>query len=301
MTQTVLILGPTGRFGRSTALAFEKAGWNVRRFDRKAHTLEKEARGVQVIVNGWHPPYAKWSTQALQLQPAIHRAALANDATVIIPGNVYVFGENTPAPWSETTPHLAQNSLGKIRIDLEQSYRDAGVRTIVLRAGDYLDTEASGNWFDKIMAPSLSKGVLTFPGRIDIDRAYGYLPDVARAAVALSEKRDELPRFIDVPFTGFTLSAEQMAAHLAHARGHDVRVKKMAWWPLRLMWPFMPDMKFIFEMRYIWNTSHSLDGTRFNALLPDFQPTPVEEALRQAASFAPLPKGAAQDQVTATA
>ena len=289
MTQTVLVLGPTGRFGRNAALAFENAGWNVHRFDRKTDDLDTEARGVQVIVNGWHPPYSKWAAEALQMQPAIHRAALANDATVIIPGNVYNFGETTPAPWSDTTPHLAQNSLGKIRIDLEQGYRDAGVRTIVLRAGDYLDTSASGNWFDKIMAPSLKKGVFTFPGQPEIKRAYGFLPDVARAAVALSEKRDAFPRLIHVPFPGFTLIAAQIAAHLANARGQDVRIKQMAWWPLRLAWPFMADIKFLFEMRYIWNTPHSLDGARFHELLPEFKETPVEDALRQAAEFVPLP------------
>ena len=231
------------------------------------------------------------------MQPKIHRAALANDATVIIPGNVYVFGENTPAPWSDTTPHLARNLLGKIRIDLEQGYRDAGVRTIVLRAGDYLDTSASGNWFDKIIAPSLSKGILTSPGKPDIQRAWGYLPDVARAAVELSEKRNELPRFTDVCFPGYTLSAEQMAGHLARVRGHDVRIKQMAWWPLRLAWPFMADIKYLFEMRYLWNTAHSLDSARFDQLLPEFEATPVEEALKQAAEFVPMPKRTAQKAI----
>ena len=50
MTQTVLILGPTGKFGRNATLAFEKAGWSVRRFDRKSDTLDMAARGVDVIV-----------------------------------------------------------------------------------------------------------------------------------------------------------------------------------------------------------------------------------------------------------
>lgn len=291
MTQTILILGPTGRFGRNTALAFENAGWAVRRFNRKTDTLETQARGVDVIVNGWHPAYSRWEAEVMAMQPQIHRAALANDATVIIPGNVYVFGEHTPAPWSDKTPYRATNPLGKIRIALEQSYRDAGVRTVVLRAGDYLDTEASGNWFDKIMAPSLRKGVLTFPGKINVARAYAFLPDVGRAAVELSEKRNTLDRFTDVCFPGYTLSAEQMSQSLARARGHGVRIKEMSWLPLRLVWPFMPDMKHIFEMRYIWNTPHSLDGARFKALLPDFKTTSPEEALRQASSFVVLPKG----------
>ena len=292
MTQTVLILGPTGRFGRNAALAFENAGWKVRHFDRKTDNLDNAARGVDVIVNAWNPPYQDWNKQVLAMQPAVHRAALINDATVIIPGNVYVFGAKTASPWSDESAHQATNLLGKIRIALEQSYRDADVRTIVLRAGDYLDTEPSGNWFDRIMAPSLRKGALTYQGKLGTNHAWAFLPDLARATVLLAEQRGTLDRFVDICFEGYTLTAEQMAVSIAKARGHDVRIKEMAWWPLRLAWPLMPDMKHIFEMRYIWNTEHSLDGTKFAALVPDFEETPMIEAFRQATEFVALPKGA---------
>ena len=49
------------------------------------------------------------------------------------------------------------NPLGHIRVELEAAYRRDGVRTILLRAGDFLDTRASGNWFDRMTAPSLAK------------------------------------------------------------------------------------------------------------------------------------------------
>lgn len=301
MKQTVLILGTSGRFGSNAVNAFETAGWNVRRFDRKNDKLETAANGVDVIVNAWNPAYSKWEREVMAMQPAIHKAALANDATVIIPGNVYVFGETTPSPWSDTTPHRATNMLGKIRIAMEQSYRDAGVRTINLRSGDYLDTSASGNWFDKIMAPSLTKGVFTSPGGKDVARAWAFLPDLARAAVMLAEKRDDFERFTEINFAGYTLSTQQLADAAALARGHDVRVKEMAWWPLRFAWPFMPDMKHLFEMRYLWNTPHWLDDTKFATTLPDFQHTPVEQAMRQTTDFVKLPKGTLPSAIPITA
>ena len=292
MNQNVLILGPTGRFGRNAALAFENAGWNVRRFDRASDTLESAAREMDVIVQAWNPPYHKWAAQVIAMQPAIYREALANNATVIIPGNVYMFGNQTPAPWSHTSQHAARNTLGKIRIAMEQSYKDAGVRAIVLRAGDYLDTEASGNWFDKIMAPGLRKGVLTYPGTAGIDHAWRFLLDVARAAVALAEMHKSLDRFTDVCYKGYTLSGEQLAATIATIRGHDVRLKLMQRWPLQLLRPFIPDIKHIIEMEYLWHTPHSLDPTLFNELVPDFSTSPAVDALRKACAFVPMPKGA---------
>ncbi|MEM9579255.1 MAG: epimerase [Pseudomonadota bacterium] len=294
MTKIVLILGATGRFGSNATAAFEQAGWTVRRFDRKRDTLDTAARGVQVIVNGWNPAYSKWNAQVLQMQPAVHTAALANDATVIIPGNVYVFGADTPVPWSETSNHGATNLLGRIRIQLERGYRDAGVRTIILRAGDFLDTTTSGNWFDKVMTTGLAKGTFTYPGNTEIDHAWGYLPDVARAAVLLAEQRDKLARFEDVPFPGYTLSGAQLGRAIASARGHDVRVKQMAWWPLRLLRPVWAEVKHFFEMRYLWNTPHSLDDAKFNRLLPEFEHTPLDVALAKATAHIPRSNASAQ-------
>ncbi|MCP4818375.1 MAG: epimerase, partial [Shimia sp.] len=45
MTKTVLILGANGRFGRNAAIAFENAGWTVRRFDRSKDTLRQAVHG----------------------------------------------------------------------------------------------------------------------------------------------------------------------------------------------------------------------------------------------------------------
>ncbi len=287
MQKTVLILGQGGRFGRTATKAFEQAGWQVRGFTRGQDDLNEAARGVDVIVMGWNPPYHHWAAQLPGMHADVRRVALANDATVIVPGNVYVFGPDQGMPWDEATPHRATNLLGRLRIEMEAAYRTEGVRTILLRAGDFLDTEASGNWFDLMMATKLPRGVLRYPGNADIPHAWAYLPDLGRAAVALAERRDSLRRFEDVPFAGITMTGREMAQALARVRGHAVRVKPLAWWPFRLAWPFMPMVKHLFEMRYLWNTPHRLSDAKFKALLPDFRVTPANEALRAATAHLP--------------
>jgi len=284
MTQKALILGASGRFGRHAKHAFEAAGWRVAAFDRAKDTLEVAASGVDVIVNAWNPAYPQWASDVPRLHAAVRAAATLTGATVVIPGNVYVFGSATPHPWSETSPHAASNPLGRIRIEMEAAYARDGVRTIVLRAGDFLDTEASGNWFDRIMAPTLPKGALTYPGRPDIPHAWAYLPDLARAAVALAERRDTLPAFADVPFAGYTLSGEDIAAQLSATRGRSIAIKRFNWLPLQISRPFWPMGRCLLEMRYLWNTPHSLDGTRFDTLVPGFEHTAVDEALRASAA-----------------
>jgi nucleoside-diphosphate-sugar epimerase len=285
MTQTALILGATGRFGRNAAQQFEQAGWSVRRFDRSRDDLALAAQGADVIVNAWNPPYTDWLAQTPKQHRDVQKVAKATGATVIIPGNVYVFGEATPGPWSQDVPYAAQNALGKIRIEMEASYRAAGVRTIVLRAGDFLDTQASGNWYDEILIKSLTKGVFTYPGDPTITHSWAFLPDLCRAAVELSEMRNELPVFCDVPFEGYTITGTEMHKSLDRMTPYKIRLKQMSWLPIKLVRPFWKMASSLLEMRYLWNTPHSLDGAKFRALLPEFKTTPLDEALARASQL----------------
>ncbi|WP_377191593.1 epimerase [Ruegeria meonggei] len=282
MTKNVLILGATGRFGRNAAEAFRVAGWSVRSFDRQTQDLRQQADGVDVIVNAWNPPYPDWARLVPRLHGEVIAVAADTGATVIIPGNVYVFGAQMPGPWSGATPHMAQNPLGRIRIEMEEAYRKSSVRTIILRAGDFIDTTASGNWFDMILTKGLARGELVYPGRPDVSHAWAYLPDLARAAVALAEQRGSLPRFCDVPYTGYTLTGSELAQALSRVTGDTVRLKQMRWWPLWLARPFWRMAPFLLEMRYLWNLPNSLDGTFFDQLVAGFEPTEPDVALRHA-------------------
>ncbi len=168
MSGTVLILGANGRFGRHATDAFWNRGWHVRPFNRKTDTLAEAASDADVIVNGWNPPYTDWAKDVPRLTAEVIEAAKVNNATVILPGNVYVFGQDAPQILTETTTQRATNPLGRIRIEMEAAYRAAGVQTIVLRAGDYIDTEASGNWFDDVITKKTAKGIFLAPGARDV-------------------------------------------------------------------------------------------------------------------------------------
>ncbi len=282
MNQTVLILGANGRFGRNAATQFGKAGWTVRRFDRKTDNLMQAAQGADVIVNAWNPAYPDWARLVQKLHAQVIEAANAAGSTVLIPGNVYVFGAEASGPWSGATPHLATNPLGRIRVEMEEAYRASNVRTIILRAGDFIDTRASGNWFDQILVKSLHRGRFVYPGNPDIPHAWAFLPDLARAAVKLCELRGELPRFADVPFEGYTLTGHQMADALSRIAQQDVTLRPMNWLPVRLSRPFWRLAPHLLEMRYLWDTPHQLDGSYFADLVKEFRHTAVDEALRQA-------------------
>lgn len=279
MEKTVLILGANGRFGRHAKSAFSWADWDVICFDRATNKLPDAAWGADVIVNAWNPAYPDWAKVIPKLTEQVIATAQETGATVIIPGNVYSFGESLPAVLTEDTPHAATKGLPLIRKQMEAAYREAGVKTIVLRAGDFIDTEASGNWFDQIITAKLEKGKIVYPGNPDIEHAWAYLPDLAQAAVALAEQAGTLETFTDAAFPGYTLSGRDLTEALSEVLGDDLRLTRMSWLPVQIASPFWKMGRHLLEMRYLWNRPHRIVSQNFAELVPDFQQTDLHEAL----------------------
>jgi nucleoside-diphosphate-sugar epimerase len=180
------------------------------------------------------------------------------------------------------TLHAATHPLGRIRVELEAAYRASGVKTVILRAGDFLDTEASGNWFDRVMAARVGKGKLSYPGPLDRIHAWAYLPDLAEAFAGLADRLEDLPQFLELTFPGYALTGTELAAACEAALGRSLSVKTMSWLPVQIARPFWAEAKHLLEMRYLWDRPHALDGSALDRVLPDRPRTPVAEAMRTA-------------------
>ena len=283
MTKTALILGASGKIGRHFTAALRAAGWQTRAYTRGTD-MNAAAQGCDVIVNGMNPPaYHDWET----ILPAITRqvidAAKTSGATILFPGNVYVFGTQ-PGPWSEDTPHKPCSRKGEIRAQIEAQYRAAaedGLQIIILRAGDYLAPEIGDSHVDMIYLRAFAKGVVTTMGDPEIERAHVWLPDMARAGAMLADKRADLPTFTDIPLPGLTFSSAQLARTIERQTGRSLRVKPFPWWLFSVtapLWELAREMK---EMRYLYDTPHRLSGSRMAKILPEFQPTSFEQVVAE--------------------
>lgn len=289
---SVIVLGAKGRFGRAASHAFTEAGWRVTRAGRDLHetgsvdldatdteALVRACAGHDVIVNAVNPPYDHWARTIPKVTDAVTTAARTTGATVMIPGNIYNYGRDLPPVLHEDTPWVANTRKGGIRMRMEGAYRDSGVPTIVLRSGDFLDTQPSGNWFESYIAPKASQGKLTYPGPRDRVHAWAYLPDMARAMVGLAEKREQFRAFEEFSFDGYALTGDELIAHVARILGQPMRVSRLPWVGVWAMGLWSPLMREVFEMRYLWRKPHAIDGSKLYEVLPAFQATPVDTAL----------------------
>jgi nucleoside-diphosphate-sugar epimerase len=307
---TVLVLGANGRLGAACVQAFAAAGWTVLAQARRAPAdalprgathlaidmadtaaLAATAADARVVVYAVNPVYTSWQAQALPLLRQGMDVAQRLDATFMLPGNVYNFGEGMPALLNQRTPQQPTARKGHIRVAMERELQaraaSGQLRSIVLRAGDFFGA-GTGVWMDLVITKSLRQGKLVYPGPLDRAHAWAYLPDLARAFVAVATRAHDLPAFADLPFAGHTLSGAEMLAAIERAaeslglvpNGGAFKHSGLPWFALKLIGLVVPMWREIAEMSYLWRVPHALDGAALARAAGPLPATPLDAALR---------------------
>ena len=307
---TALILGANGRFGQAAVQAFAQAGWRVLAQVRRAPAqalpagaealalplddtagLVAAAHGAQVVVYAVNPVYTRWATELLPLFRQGLAVARALGATLMLPGNVYNYGSALPSLLKEDTPFQADHEKARLRVAMEaelQRAAEAGnLKGVLIRAGDFYGC-GSGSWLDQAIVKDIAKGQLVYPGPLDLPHAWAYLPDLAAAFAAMAA----LPRqqaFQTLHFSGHTLTGgellqgiEEAATRLGLRPAKGFKVGTLPWGPMRVMGWFVPMMRELVRMRYLWTQPHALSGERLALVVDPLPHTPVAVALRQA-------------------
>ena len=246
-------------------------------------------RVPDVVVHGINPIYTRWQEEVL---PAAHAAmdlAERFGARFMLPGNVYNHGAAMPALIDETTPQRPTTAKGEIRValesELERRCAAGRLRATVITAGDFFGA-GSGSWLDQAIVKPIASGRLDYPGDPDLVHAWAYLPDLARAFVAVAALADAAP-FERFTFAGHSVSGrtflaavERAAATLGLAPARAWRHGRMPWLLIRVVGIVVPLWRELARMSYLWRTPHALDGRRLAARCPGLPATPLDEALR---------------------
>ena len=318
--RSVLILGAQGRFGRAAVEAFAAAGWRVLAQARRpqadlphgvvavdvplddAGRLAEAAGGARVVVHAVSPPYTDWGSQLLPLARQGFDVAERLGARFMLPGNVYGYGEAMPPRLDEDTPAHPTNEKGRLRVQLETELRErtrgGRMSGVVIRAGDFYGS-GQGSWLDLAVVKSLKSGKLVYPGPLDVPHAWAYLPDLARAFVAVASRGDA-PGFETLHFAGHTLTGREMldaveaaADELGLRPPGGFRRGTMSWGLLRVGGWFVPMLREVVAMSYLWRVPHALDGQRLERRVGPLPSTPPRQALREAlTALGSTPRGA---------
>ncbi|MFC3071344.1 NAD-dependent epimerase/dehydratase family protein [Phenylobacterium soli] len=301
-----LVIGATGAFGGETARQLVAGGWRVRALHRRpdqarvqtglaadwvkgdamsASDVRRAAEGARVIVHAANPPgYKNWRGLAAPMLDNSIAAAKAENARILLPGNVYNYGPDVfGRPIDEAAAQTPRTRKGKIRVEMERRLRDAaqsGAKSLVLRAGDFFGPAYRTGWMGQIIFQA-GKPIrsLTYPGDLSVRHAWAYLPDLAATAVRLLEKEDELSAVAGFQFAGHALTGHELRAAFERAVGRKLPVMPFPWFALAAVGPFNETFRELYEMRYLWRETVTMDEARLKAVLGTVPHTPIDEAV----------------------
>lgn len=303
---TVLVLGGRGRFALAAVQAFARDGWRVLAQMRpgvQAPTVAgvqwlaqavdtpqaiqalvaqvRQVGGATVVVHALNPNQYTRPAWERENGPLLHSGmavARALGATLMLPGNVYNFGQHMPAVLLEGAPHSPTTAMGRIRTEmearLEAATRRGELRAVIVRAGNFYG-QGQGTWLDRAMLTGIRRGKLVFPGPMEVATPWAYLPDLAQTFVAVARVRHAMPAFEELHFSGHTLTGHDWANALQPlARGQGwlrenqtLRVGGMPWPLIRALGTVMPTLGALAALRYLWNQPHRLDNRRLRELI----------------------------------
>ncbi len=302
----VLVLGATGGIGGEVACRLLSTGWQVRALNRNPDRAGKDGRinwiqgdamvaadvmaaaeGVSLIVHAVNPPgYRDWDKLVLPMLDNTIAAARANGARILLPGTVYNYGPDAFPSIAEEAPQNALTGKGRIRVEMERRLKlataDGKARVLIVRAGDFFGPRAANNWFSQgLVKPGKPPRAISYPGKPGIGHQWAYLPDVAETMVRLAE-HGGLDDFATFHMDGHW-DADGVGMTEAIRRALEdpfLPVRRMPWLLMRLAAPFVPVMKELVEMKYLWQRPVRLDNAKLVATIGPEPRTPLDEAVR---------------------
>ena len=305
--KTALVLGATGGIGQEVATALQRHGWQINALHRdpakvashnpgfhwvegdamNAAEVTKAAEGASVIVHAVNPPgYRNWGELVIPMIDSSIGAARTHHARILLPGTIYNYGPDAFPVLRENSPQNPLTRKGKIRVELEkrlQAAADTGVRSLIVRAGDFFGPNAGNNWFSQgLVKPGKPVTTITYPGRPGMGHAWAYLPDLAETMVQLLDRESNLGTFERFHFGGhWDPDGTELTTAIRQVVGRsNIPVRRFPWPLVTVLSPFKTLFREMREMRYLWEEPLRLDNSRLLGVLPAEPHTPLEQAVR---------------------
>lgn len=306
--KTALILGATGGVGGETADALARHGWSIRALARDpaagararpafdwrrgdaldAKAVVEAAQGASLIVHAVNPPgYRGWKRLVLPMLESSLAAARASGARLMLPGTLYNYGPDAFPLLDEEAPQNPATRKGAIRKTMEARLEAAaaeGVRSLVLRAGDYFGPRPGNGWLHQgMVTPGKPVTAITTPGQAGVGHAWAYLPDVAETFARLAGREGELGPFARFHFAGhWDATGTGITDAIRRVVGNrGIPVRTLPWSLLPLAAPFNETIRELVEMRGFWTAPVQLDNARLLHFLGEEPHTPLDAAMRE--------------------
>lgn len=303
-----LVLGASGAAGSALIGALVDAGAEVRGLTRSGRApgagpvridacditvpgaLDRWLRGVDVVHMAAQPAYHRWPQEFPTMLRSVLDSVGGSGARLVMVDNLYAYGRVT-GPMREGDPQRASDAKGRTRAAMADmllaAQADGLAQVVIGRASDYLGPGCRNSGIMALaVAPAAGTGALKWLGRLDVAHSVAYLPDVARALVALgSAGSDVTGRIWHLPHEP-AVTGHQLLGMVDACLPQPRRHARISTATLALAAPVNRVARESLAIRHQWIEPWVVADSAFRARFPDLRTTMLPQAVAASVAWA---------------
>lgn len=245
--------------------------------------LKQISKDKKYIFHGINYPYNKWYGNMDTATQKVIEAASQNQGMIIFPGNVYNYG-NIPVI-KEDSPEKPCSKKGALRVEIEKMLRDAAqagkCKVLNVCLPDFWGPNVLNEGIRPIFENALNRKALPYMIRTDIPHQLVFTKDAAEIMVRLMQ------RGITEPYEKYNYGGQiqpdmkSFLNRISRLANAPEKISVHSKWIFSILGLFLPMLKEVKEMLYLFEGTVILDDSKVRKIFPDFRETPLDEAIME--------------------
>jgi nucleoside-diphosphate-sugar epimerase len=210
-------------------------------------------------------------------------AASQNKAMIIFPGNVYNYGNM--AVISEDSIENPCSKKGVLRVEIEKMLRDAAqagkCKVLNVCLSDFWGPNVLNEGIRPIFENALKGKSLPYMIRTDIPHQLVFTKDAAEMMVRLMQ-RGMIEPYEKYNYGGqIQPDMKSFLNRISRLANSPEQISIHSKWIFSILGLFVPMLKEVKEMLYLFEGTVILNDTKVRNIFPDFRETPLDEAITE--------------------
>lgn len=288
---TIALFGAGGAVGTALAQTLDDAGIIYREVGRTkavradfftGEGVPEAAQGVDTIFYVAGAPYTEFFKHPAMVRHALDAAQAAGVKRFVGVLPVYGYGRARSTPVPETQPHEPDTRKGRFRLEQERAvlerHSDA-MRTMVVHMPDFYGPHADLSYANVFMREAISGKTASWIGPLDAQREFIYTGDMGKPLLKLANDDGAYGRCWNMG--GQTIRARDFVSGVFAALGRRPKYRTIYKPTLQLLGLFMPLMREVAEMYYLFDSGFVLDDSALRARIGAWEKTAMTEGIEK--------------------
>lgn len=288
---TVALFGAGGAVGTALSAEFERTAIRYREVGRTKAVradfftgdgVHEAAQGVDTIFYLAGAPYTEFFKHPIMVRHALDAAQAAGVKRFVHVAPVYSYGRAQVVPVPETQPHEPQTRKGRFRLEQERAVLDRHseiFQTMVVHMPDFYGPHADLSYANAFIQEALAGKTASWIGPPDAQREFLYTGDIAEPLLRLASDESAYGRCWNLG--GQTVRARNFADAVFHAIGKTPKYRSIPKPVLQVMGLFVPLMREVAEMYYLFDSGFVLDDSALEARIGAWPKTALAQGIAQ--------------------